>query len=273
LIEKTETEETPPQETGEDPGQSFSFAKVWTADNDALEELEDQTLGHTVATDSWAHALELIAKEQTQTKAAERTGRGVRRKAAIAAENQVQLAVLFAPNNSLMSVQQKLGFLDSPTKGKPRGKKRDRSKSAVSEESDVYVNANLSQSEISSDEPLGYDVKQDIAELGVRAVKEPPMKLSQSTANPVSWSTPTFASDSKPTHSWKVAVCAMCGNVHHGTCGMTDRSENLVHYRQLLFTEQSGESFEERVCPLSTPAVDCDIYSFIFTARCDCNDR
>jgi chromodomain-helicase-DNA-binding protein 4 len=70
---------------------------VWTAENDALEELEDRALEHTEATDSWAHALELIAKEQTQLKATERTGRGVRRKAAIAAENQVQSIVFLAP--------------------------------------------------------------------------------------------------------------------------------------------------------------------------------
>jgi hypothetical protein len=204
--------------------------------------------------------LELIAKEQTQTKAEERTGRGVRRKAAIAAENQVQSVVLFAPNNSLTSIQQKLNFLDSPPKGKPQGKKRKKSKSAVSDSSDVYVNANLSQSENSSVESLGNEVRRDIAELGVSAVKgsaakghEPPMRLPQSTADPVSHSTPTFASHSKPAHSREVAVCAMCGNVHQGTCGMAERSENLVHYRQLLFTEQSGESFEERVCPLSTP--------------------
>jgi chromodomain-helicase-DNA-binding protein 4 len=222
--------------------------------------LEDQALKHTAATDSWAHALELIAKEQTQTKAEERTGRGVRRKAAIAAENQVQSVVLSAPNNSLTSIQQKLNFLDSPPKGKPQGKKRKKSKSAVSDESDVYVNANLSQSENSSVESLGNEVRRDIAELGVPAVKgsaakghKPPMRLPQSTSDPVSHSTPRFASHSKPAHSREVAVCAMCGNVHQGTCGMVERSENLVHYRQILFTEQSGESFEERVCPLSTP--------------------
>ncbi len=217
--------------------------------------MEDQALEHTAATDSWAHALELIAKEQTQPKAAERTGRGVRRKAAIAAENQVQSVVLSAPNNSLTSIQQKLDFLDSPTRSKHQGKKRKKSKSAVSDESDVYVNANISQSENWSDESSGYDVGQDIAELGVPAVKgyEPPMRRPQSTADPVSQSTPAFASHSKSAHSRQVAVCAMCGNVHQGTCGMTERSENLAHYRQLLFTEQSGESFEERVCPLSMP--------------------
>jgi hypothetical protein len=145
----------------------------------------------------------------------------------------------------------------------------------VSDESDVYVNANLSQSENSSDESLGHEVRKDIAELGVPAVKdyEPPIRSSQSTAGPVNRSTATFTWDSKPTHSQKVAVCAMCGDVHQGTCGMTERSENLLHYRQLLFTEQSGESFEDRVCPLSTPCSEPVTFIFYFTARSDCNDR
>lgn len=98
MIEKTETEEAPPEETGEETGQAFTFAKVWTAENEVLEELEDQALEHTETTDTWARALELIAKEQVQSKAAERTGRGVRRKAAIAAENQVQSLVIPATN-------------------------------------------------------------------------------------------------------------------------------------------------------------------------------
>lgn len=227
--------------------------------------MEDQALEHTAATDSWAHALELIAKEQAQTKAAERTGRGVRRKAAIAAQNQVQSVVLSAPNDSLTSIQQKLDLFDSPPKGKPQGKKRKEPKSAASDSSDVYVNFNLSQSENSSgDESLGHEVRQDIAELGVPAVKgshvkghEPPTRLPQSSADPVSQLAPTFASHSKPAQSREIAVCAMCGNVHQGTCGMTERSENLAHYRQLLLTGQSGEPFEERVCRLGSPWFLC----------------
>jgi len=42
------------------------------------------------------------------------------------------------------------------------------------------------------------------------------------------------------------AVCAMCGNAHQGTCGMTENSENLVHYRHVLFTNETDEPFEER---------------------------
>ena len=95
MIEKTETEDEQPKEAGEDAG-AFSFAKVWTTENDGLEEVDDRAHKPSEPVDSWAHTLELIAKEQAQTKAAERTGRGVRRKAAIAAGNQVVLIVSVA---------------------------------------------------------------------------------------------------------------------------------------------------------------------------------
>jgi hypothetical protein len=155
------------------------------------------------------------------------------------------------PNNSPTSIQQKFDFFDSPIKDKPRGRKRKKSgptESEESDESDVYVSANLSQSENSSDEPLGDEVRQDIAELGVPTAEgsKAPTRLPPSTPNPVKQSNPTSAFQNRP------AICAMCGNLHHGTCGMAGRSENLVHYRQILFTEETGESFEERVCPLST---------------------
>jgi len=62
----------------------------------------------------------------------------------------------------------------------------------------------------------------------------------------VSQSTPTPAGHGAAARRQETAVCAMCGNAHQGTCGMTERSENLVHYRQLLFTNETGEPFEER---------------------------
>lgn len=60
--------------------QAFSFAKIWSADKDELEEVQDDVNGDQ--TDSWAQTLERIAAERTETQAAEMTGRGVRRKAA-----------------------------------------------------------------------------------------------------------------------------------------------------------------------------------------------
>jgi chromodomain-helicase-DNA-binding protein 4 len=97
LIEKTETEDEQPKEAGEDAGHAFSFAKVWTAENDGLEEVDDQA-HKPEPVDSWAHTLERIAKERAQMKTAERTGRGVRRKAAMAPGNQVVSIVPLAIN-------------------------------------------------------------------------------------------------------------------------------------------------------------------------------
>jgi hypothetical protein len=42
LIEKTETRKPPAEEEGENPSQVFLFAKVWTAENDALKKFDDQ---------------------------------------------------------------------------------------------------------------------------------------------------------------------------------------------------------------------------------------
>jgi len=98
LIEKTETKDEQPKEAGEDTGHAFSFARVWTAENDGLEEVDDRAHEPSGTVDSWAHTLELIAKEKAQMKATERTGRGVRRKAAIAAGNQVVSIAPLATN-------------------------------------------------------------------------------------------------------------------------------------------------------------------------------
>lgn len=148
-------------------------------------------------------------------------------------------------------------FLDSPAKNKSRGKKRKKSRSTASE-SDVYVNPNLSQSDNSSDEAFQEDIKEDIAGLRNPAVGNPKKSagLSGNGSLPppasasVSRSTPTPArpgGHGAATRRQETAICAMCGNAHQGTCGMTEHSENLVHYRQLLFSNESGESFEERV--------------------------
>lgn len=151
-------------------------------------------------------------------------------------------------------------FLDSPGKSKPRGKKRKKSRSTASEsESDAYVNPNLSQSENSSDEQPQEDFRQDVAELRNPVVGN--SKKSTGLSGNAFLPPTAIASASQPTPTPALphgaaarrqvaAICAMCGNAHQGTCGMTERSENLVHYRQVLFTNETGEPFEERVRPI-----------------------
>jgi chromodomain-helicase-DNA-binding protein 4 len=60
---------------------SFSFAKIWEADKDSLAEVVDQD-----QSDSWAQTLAKITAEQDQIRNQEiaHSGRGVRRRAAIA---------------------------------------------------------------------------------------------------------------------------------------------------------------------------------------------
>lgn len=81
LITKTEQ---PPEEEEKDTESSkasnpFSFAKVWTADKETLEDLGDEDQG-----DSWADTLQKITTERIkiQIQEAEVSGRGARRRAA-----------------------------------------------------------------------------------------------------------------------------------------------------------------------------------------------
>lgn len=83
LIERTEVE----GDAEETPGQgaaSFTFAKIWSAEKDTLEDVVEDA----DATDSWAQTLQKISteREKVQSQEIARSGRGVRRKAAVIAE-------------------------------------------------------------------------------------------------------------------------------------------------------------------------------------------
>lgn len=79
LIEKTENEGDKTEAPNEG-GMTFSFAKVWAADKDSLEDIED-TAENNGQGDSWAQALQLIELERQKEKKQEITGRGARRRA------------------------------------------------------------------------------------------------------------------------------------------------------------------------------------------------
>ncbi|KAL5519231.1 hypothetical protein ACEPAH_914 [Sanghuangporus vaninii] len=120
LIEKIETEET--KESAESSNNAFSFAKVWSAQKDDLDELpdavEDEARG-----DSWAQTLQKIALERQEGENREQTGRGARRKAALATQKRY-----FEDLNEAASPDRLTG----------KGKKRQ--KSAPSDSSDDEYN-------------------------------------------------------------------------------------------------------------------------------------
>jgi chromodomain-helicase-DNA-binding protein 4 len=80
LIEKTENEGDQ-TELPKEGGMAFSFAKVWAADKDTLEDIEDTALENPDQADSWAQTLQRIELERQKEKKQEITGRGARRRA------------------------------------------------------------------------------------------------------------------------------------------------------------------------------------------------
>lgn len=83
LIERTEVKGDEGNIINSEPGLKFSFAKVWAAEKDVLEDIGDivPDIDHG---DSWAQALERVAARKDASKENEVTGRGVRRRAAAA---------------------------------------------------------------------------------------------------------------------------------------------------------------------------------------------
>lgn len=77
MIEKTEKEgDQPEQKTGE----AFTFAKVWAAEKDSLDEMDD---AEAQAQDqAWTKTLARIEEENAKQQAMEVTGRLAKRKAA-----------------------------------------------------------------------------------------------------------------------------------------------------------------------------------------------
>ena len=86
LIERTENEEVV-EESGKEGGganAAFSFAKIWTADKDALEEFPDDVSEKPEESDSWALTLQRLAEQNKEAEVAQVSGRGARRAAAAA---------------------------------------------------------------------------------------------------------------------------------------------------------------------------------------------
>lgn len=79
LIDKTE-QEAEPEKTNDEGALSFSFAKIWAAEKDTLEDVvEEEDQG-----DSWAQTLQKINEDRERVRAHEiaLSGRGARRRAA-----------------------------------------------------------------------------------------------------------------------------------------------------------------------------------------------
>ncbi|KAF7799325.1 hypothetical protein EIP86_010557 [Pleurotus ostreatoroseus] len=214
LIEKTE-KEGDQQEPQPGENAAFSFAKVWAADKDSLEEVND---GDTKAQeDAWAQTLARIAEEKATERAKEVTGRGVRRKA----------AAVFP--------QQSVNFGDTPKK-KGKGKAK-----ATNSDEDVYVGSPIPSDGETSASSASNGARSDLAEL---RAKSPSHKKKSRYVNDI----PLSPILNRTGLSLKGGeACGLCGLSHpEAACFMTESSENLAQYRNILLTHAGDEALEDR---------------------------
>lgn len=81
LITRTEKEgDNLPEATGS----SFGFAKLWVVEKDTMEEIPEDVSGEAQDDGFWNDVIARAAAEKAKAKAAEVTGRGAKRRAAVA---------------------------------------------------------------------------------------------------------------------------------------------------------------------------------------------
>ncbi|PCH33925.1 hypothetical protein WOLCODRAFT_130070 [Wolfiporia cocos MD-104 SS10] len=255
LIEKTE-KEGEQVDTEATTNGLFSFAKVWSADKDSLEEMPDDAQDDADQVDSWAQTLERIAASRANVEAKEATGRGVRRRA----------AAVFP--------QQKLD-LDEGPEDEQKNKKRKgkhRSKSTVSDDSDAYAEP-TAPSQSGSDSDVEMHPAFEADDLGY-----PPLPSSPLGSNPPP-SVPESSTSAKPRNAGyangirfvpetnalpsssrpgqfaqqnnmaaqPLSLCSLCGEQHPDAhCPAAASSENLAQYRLMLICHAGDESLEAR---------------------------
>ncbi|KAH8099377.1 SNF2 family N-terminal domain-containing protein [Cristinia sonorae] len=224
LIEKTEKEGEQQEEQNKE-GSLFSFAKVWAADRDALEELEETDQAQQA--DSWAQTLQRLADEMAQQREQEATGRGVRRRAA-----------------AVFPVQQKLDLEDTPKKDKKQSKKA-KGKPTNGDDSDAYTGS-VADSDADSISNAPSVVPEDLGSMIVDPVPTaapapPPLSPNVNTQNL------PRPPPKKQKQKEKLPRCGLCGTAHQdGACFMTESGENLAEFRAILLSHAGDETIEER---------------------------
>ncbi|KAJ7630765.1 SNF2 family DNA-dependent ATPase [Roridomyces roridus] len=209
LIEKTE-KEAEPEQVAEEGAMSFSFAKIWAAGKDTMEEVvEEPDQG-----DSWAQTLQKINEEREKTRAQEATlsGRGARRRAA-----QKQNAYLVD--------------FDSPAK-------KASSSRGASQEGSAYGGADDDDSVSDSDSDI--DAASAVAD-AINDLEKPRKRKANDPNGPLA-------------SSQAQEPCSLCG-VRHGSqlgeCVMTEKSEHLAEFREMLILHADDEPLEKRLAAVA----------------------
>ncbi|KAJ7783591.1 SNF2 family DNA-dependent ATPase [Mycena maculata] len=216
LIDKTE-KEAEPEQSNEEGALSFSFAKIWAAGKDSLEDVvEEEDNG-----DSWAQTLQKINEEREKSKAHEiaLSGRGARRRAA-------------APKNAYL-------IDDSPVKGAgSRAGSGSRPRSLPDPDDDsAYGDSDSESDDVADGSSAVVEALNDLNEVPKKRSHKrkatDPLAPIQNLAN------------QEP--------CTLCGLRHGaqlGECMMTEKSEHLAEFREMIL-HTDDETLEKRLAAIA----------------------
>lgn len=228
LIEKTEKEGD-----GSDApkdGAAFSFAKVWSAEKDQLEDVPDED-----QVDSWANTLTKINEEREKERQQEIavSGRGSRRKAA----DMAKAKMVFAADGSISKI--------------PGGSQSDASVySAQAGSGDDGQSEGPSSEGEPEDEDFQMAIDDPTKEKKQRRRRKPKLQDIDvpNVANGAVIGGVAMRVLQRPqSPAEPVLECGLCGR-NHGVkeCLMTDNSQNLAEYRLMLIMHADDEPWEER---------------------------
>ncbi|KAJ7071197.1 SNF2 family N-terminal domain-containing protein [Mycena amicta] len=211
LIEKTEQEAEPEQAGGDGGAFSFTFAKVWAAEKDTLEEALQKMNEN---------------REQNQIQELDRYGRGKQRAAATRKQNAYLVD-------------------ESPVKSRSRAQSLGDNDSAYASE--------IGHSSDSDDSDNG-DAASLVAEALNQISEQPPRKRKKKTGLLASTGIQNTTPAAEP-------PCSLCGLRHPnqlGACLMTENSEHLAEFREMLILHPDDEPLDKRLAAVA--AIDEILY-------------
>lgn len=211
--------------------ESFSFAKIWTADKDTLEEVVDEDQG-----DSWAQTLLKITAERSTLETIETaaTGRGVRRKAALSKVCRRLTLPTYRLLN-LLPLQPNLyvdGTPVKPTKTSAKGKAPEANSDGSAYSYFGSDNESDHSAASGAEEDPDFEGPKRRKTLEDQLARYGPLASIQNLDNR------------------EAELCGLCETRHGegaGACRMTESSQNLVEYREILMLHADDEPFERRV--------------------------
>jgi len=196
---------------------------------DDVEELQDDK--NEEDDDAWAQTLAKMLNDQKRAEKEEKTGRGARRKAALAKTSYFEGGDA-SPEKKSHDNGRKSMSVDSEDEYQDKAK-------------DIPVESDNDSTTTGSESGFQNDLntlRGDLLDVGTTISEMPLKKKKKKKKHPFGHQRPL-----SPIHDAGFRECGLCNSAHEpGACTMTRTSENLVEYRLMLITHTDDEPWDDR---------------------------